>query len=87
MDQTKLDPLVGVVSKVSTEVDDLICSLYPPVNIIQAVAHGNELFSKINQLLKIIHGIANEDDKSWIDLLSKAVQHNFQNLQSKATTA
>lgn len=70
----------------STEVDDLICSLYAPVNLMLAVGHGNKLSSKVENLLKTVQGIASEDDITWIELLSKAVQHNFQNLQSKAAS-
>jgi hypothetical protein len=40
----------------------------------------------MDQLLKIVQGIAGEDDQAWIELLSKAVQHNLQNLQSKASS-
>jgi hypothetical protein len=86
VDQNRLDPIVEQVSTMSTEVDDLICSLYPPVNIVLAVGHGNTLSSKMDQLLKIVQGIAGEDDQAWIELLSKAVQHNLQNLQSKASS-
>ena len=85
VDQNRLDPIVEQVSTMSTEVDDLICSLYPPVNIVLSVGHGNTLSSKMGQLLKIVQGIAGEDDQAWIELLSKAVQHNLQNLQSKAS--
>jgi hypothetical protein len=86
MDQNRLDPVVEQVSTLSTEVDDLICSLYPPVNVVLAVGHGNTLSSKINQLLKTVQGIAGENDQAWIELLSKAVQHNLQNLQTKAAS-
>ena len=85
VDQNRLDPIVEQVSTMSTEVDDLICSLYPPVNIVLSVGHGNTLSSKMGQLLKIVQGIAGEDDQAWIELLTKAVQHNLQNLQSKAS--
>lgn len=87
VEQTRLDPLVDIVSSISTEVDDLICSLYSPVNIDQAVVHGKELSSILNQLLEKVKGIANEEDKAWIELLTKAVRHNLHNLESKAATA
>lgn len=86
IDQNRLDPVVEKVSSMSTEVDDLICSLYAPVNLMLAVGHGNKLSSKVENLLKTVQGIAGEDDITWIELLSKAVQHNFQNLQSKAAS-
>ena len=87
MDESRLDPVVEQVSTMSTEVDDLICSLYPPVNIMLAIGHGNSLSSKMDQLLIIVQEIAGEDHQSWIELLSKAIQHNLQNLQSKAASA
>lgn len=83
-DHNKLDQLVENVSSLSTIVDDLICSLYPPVNVTQAVEHGSVLSVSLHQLLTTIRGLAGEEDQNWINLLTNAIQHNFQNLQSKA---
>lgn len=57
------------------------------MNVTKAAEHGTALSSKLNQLLSIVKGIASEDDMSWIDLLSKAIVHNFENLQTKASSA
>lgn len=73
------------MSTISNEVDDLICSLYTPMNVAQAAEHGTTLASITNQLLSVNKTIATEDDKNWIDLLSKAVEHNLQNLQLKCS--
>ena len=84
-DLTKIDPVAELCSTVSTIVDDLICTLYPPVNIGQAIEQGDLLSSKVNNILKAVQDIATEEDQHWIELLFKAVQHNLTNLKSKSS--
>lgn len=85
-DQTKLDPLVKV-SILSTVIDDIICCLYTPINVSQALEHANVLSSHVGHILDTVKGIAGEEDQRWIDLLSTAVQHNLSTLQNKVSLA
>lgn len=86
-DQSKLDRLVENVAPLSTVVDDLICCLYEPANVAQAVEHGTDLFSHLQEFLDTVRGLAGEEDQKWIEMLATAVQHNLNNLQSKASQA
>lgn len=82
---TKLDPLVEQVSKISNSVDDLICSLYVPINLAQVIDHSNVLASKLTTILETVKGIASEADHDGIQFIATAIQHNLQNLQTKAS--
>jgi len=82
---TKLDPLVDQVSKISNSVDDLICSLYVPINVPHVIDHSNVLASKLTTILETVKGIASEVDHDGIQFIATAIQHNLQNLQTKAS--
>lgn len=83
---TKLDPIAETVSTLSSLVDDLVCSLYSPVNVAQALSNGMALSSSIQQILSITKELAGEEDQKWIELIEKGVQHNLHNLQAKASS-
>jgi len=82
---TQLDPLVEQVSKISNSVDDLICSVYVPINLDQVMDHSNLLASKLTTIIETVRGIASEGDHDGIQFIANAIQHNLQNLQTKAS--
>lgn len=73
------------VSKISNSVDDLICSLYVPINLAHVVDHSNVLASKLTTILETVKGIASEADHDGIQFIATAIQHNLRNLQAKAS--
>ena len=83
---TQLDPLADKLANVSNTVDDLVCSLYSPVNVSHVLTNANLLATKLNEIAITLTTIAGEEDQSWIDFLTTATQHNLQNLQTKVAT-
>ena len=80
----KLDPLAVRVSNLSTNSDDLVCSLYPPFNSDAVARHGRAQAALLRGLLADLsdYGVADESDQQWIHFLTNAVQHNLDTLEA-----
>ena len=81
----QLDAYVEQVPTLSSVVDDLVCSLYAPVNPSLVSEHGHLLISKLSQMLETSKEIAGEEDEQWIELYSRAIQRKLQDLQTILT--
>ena len=51
----------------------------------QVIDHSNVLASKLTTILETVKGIASEADHDGIQFIATAIQHNLQNLQTKAS--
>lgn len=80
-----MDLIAEVASTISSSLDDLVCSLYSPVNVAQALSNGILLSSRLQEILTIARDLAGEEDQKWIELIDKGINHNLQNLQAKAS--
>ncbi|PNF25962.1 hypothetical protein B7P43_G06373 [Cryptotermes secundus] len=80
---SQLDDLVSGVKKISPAVDDLISSLYPPMNKDAVRSTAAVLKTQIQALLHMVKQshYTNEEDNSWIEFLLNAVDHNNNKLQ------
>lgn len=80
---SQLDDLVSGVQKISPAVDDLISSMYPPVNKDAVKSTAAVLKTQIQALLYMVKQsqYTNEEDNSWIQFLLNAVDHNNNKLQ------
>ncbi|XP_054716638.1 cyclin-D1-binding protein 1 homolog [Uloborus diversus] len=75
----ELDAVAYIVNPSSTLIDDFILAIYPPVNH-SALRHQAALvrnnFKELLNRVGICH-FCSEDDRSWVELLEKAVDHNW----------
>ncbi|KAI0224982.1 cyclin-D1-binding protein 1 [Lamellibrachia satsuma] len=82
-DASQLDNLVERLYEVSPAVDEVVLSVYPPVN--KEVVHENTeklgvILQTLLECVKHVH-VTTEDDASWLEFLLKAVIHNMDKMQ------
>jgi len=79
-----LDELMTKISTISPAVDDLACSLYPPMayGVIRQNSEGvAEVLKNVVSQLSLTH-VKKESDDTWIEFLNKAIDHNLQKIIS-----
>ncbi|KAL7891100.1 hypothetical protein AOLI_G00005760 [Acnodon oligacanthus] len=81
---TQLDDLADAAREISPSVDDLVLSLYPPVNCTVVDQNASKLAAILMKTLQIIRSchVCLEGDLSWVQFLEGAVDHNLQEVKS-----
>ncbi|KAL6455898.1 hypothetical protein MHYP_G00357490 [Metynnis hypsauchen] len=81
---TQLDDLADAAREISPSVDDLVLSLYPPVNCTVVDQNSSKLAAILMKTLQIIRSchVCLEGDLSWVQFLEGAVDHNLQEVKS-----
>ncbi|XP_063221973.1 cyclin-D1-binding protein 1 homolog isoform X2 [Bacillus rossius redtenbacheri] len=78
----QLDCLAAAVQLLSPAVDDLVCSVYPPVSQELVKAAAASVVDKVQAVLHTARdGHYGTDDQEWVCFLLKAVDHNNNRLQ------
>ncbi|XP_078092538.1 cyclin-D1-binding protein 1 homolog [Mustelus asterias] len=81
---TQLDDLGDITSEISPCVDDLVLSLYPPMNYITVQMNAAKVASVLNKVLEITKSshMCPESENSWLQFLSGAIEHNMDKLKN-----
>ncbi|XP_036427324.1 cyclin-D1-binding protein 1 homolog [Colossoma macropomum] len=81
---TQLDDLADAAREISPSVDDLVLSLYPPVDCPVVDQNASKLAAILMKALQIIRSchICLEGDFPWVQFLEGAVDHNLQEVKS-----
>ncbi|XP_066521304.1 cyclin-D1-binding protein 1 homolog [Hoplias malabaricus] len=81
---TQMDDLADTVREISPSVDDLILTLYPPVECATVDQNASKLAAILKKTLEIIRSshVCLEDDLLWVQFLEGAVDHNLQEVKS-----
>ncbi|XP_067904237.1 cyclin-D1-binding protein 1 homolog [Heterodontus francisci] len=76
---TQLDDLGDVTGEISPSVDELVLSLYPPMNYITVQMNAAKVASVLNKVLEITKSshMCPESENSWLQFLSGAIDHNM----------
>ncbi|XP_072917711.1 cyclin-D1-binding protein 1 homolog [Hemitrygon akajei] len=76
---TQLDDLGDVSSEISPSVDELVLSLYPPMNYITVQTNAAKVASVLNKALEITKSshVCPESENNWLHFLSGAIDHNM----------
>uniref|UniRef100_A0A3B1KJI5 Cyclin D-type binding-protein 1 n=1 Tax=Astyanax mexicanus TaxID=7994 RepID=A0A3B1KJI5_ASTMX len=81
---TQLDDLADITREISPGVDDLILSLYPPIDcsaVDQNVCKLAAILRKTLEITRSCH-VCLEADVAWVQFLEGAVDHNLQEVKS-----
>uniref|UniRef100_A0A8C2BDI2 Cyclin D-type binding-protein 1 n=1 Tax=Cyprinus carpio TaxID=7962 RepID=A0A8C2BDI2_CYPCA len=80
----QLDDLADAAREISPSVDDLVLSLYPPVDRSAVELNVCKLVCVLKKVLEITRSshVCVEADVSWVEFLSGAVEHNLQKITS-----
>ncbi|XP_053309636.1 cyclin-D1-binding protein 1 [Spea bombifrons] len=80
----QLDDLADVTQEISPSVDELALSLYPPMNHAAVRLNGAQLASVLKKVLEIARAshVCTEEESSWIQFLSGAVDHNMEKIKN-----
>ncbi|XP_051887514.1 LOW QUALITY PROTEIN: cyclin-D1-binding protein 1 homolog [Pristis pectinata] len=75
----QLDDLGDVTSEISPSVDELVLSLYPPMNYITVQMNAAKVASVLNKALEITKSshVCPESESNWLQFLSGAIDHNM----------
>uniref|UniRef100_UPI00398F796F cyclin-D1-binding protein 1 homolog isoform X1 n=1 Tax=Pristiophorus japonicus TaxID=55135 RepID=UPI00398F796F len=81
---TQLDDLGDITSEVSPSVDELVLSLYPPMNYITVQMNAAKVASVLNKVLEITKSshMCPESESSWLQFLSGAIDHNMDKVKN-----
>lgn len=81
---TQLDDLADIAREISPGVDDLILSLYPPIDCSAVDENACKLAAALRKTLEIIRSchVCLEADVVWVQFLEGAVDHNLQEVKS-----
>jgi len=73
-----LDDLGELTKKVSPVVDDLVLSLYPPLDLSAVADEAKNLHKALREVLEKCKelGFCSEEEQNWISFLSDAADHN-----------
>ncbi|XP_041060852.1 cyclin-D1-binding protein 1 homolog isoform X2 [Carcharodon carcharias] len=76
---TQLDDLGDITCEISPSVDELVLSLYPPMNYMTVQMNAAKVASVLNKVLEITKSshICPESENSWLQFLSGAIEHNM----------
>ena len=78
------DRVVEIMSRMSSGVDDLALTLYPPVDWAECKHMNESLKEYLQQCLEdlsSLHFMKTEESVKWRDFISKAIVHNFAEVQ------
>lgn len=81
----ELDMLAQTIQLVSPSVDDLLCCLYSSsLTDTSILTDGMALSSLVEKLLQLCRDshFCHEEDNSWLDFLSEALNHNVKKMKS-----
>ncbi|KAI4886617.1 hypothetical protein NFI96_012736, partial [Prochilodus magdalenae] len=81
---SQLDDLVDAAREISPCVDDLVLTLYPPVDCTAVDQNVSKLAAILKKALEIIRSchVCLEGDLVWVQFLEGAVDHNLQEVKS-----
>ncbi|XP_072540036.1 cyclin-D1-binding protein 1 homolog [Salminus brasiliensis] len=81
---TQLDDLADITKEISPSVDDLVLSLYPPVDCTAVDQNACKLAVILRKTLDITRAchVCLEEDLAWVQFLEGAVDHNLQEVKS-----
>lgn len=81
---TQLDDLADITKEISPSVDDLILSLYPPIDCSDVDQNACKLAAILRKTLEITRfcHVCLEADMTWVQFLEGAVDHNLQEVKS-----
>ncbi|XP_067856718.1 cyclin-D1-binding protein 1 homolog [Heptranchias perlo] len=76
---TQLDDLGDITREISPSVDELVLSLYPPMNYITVQMNAAKVAAVLNKVLEITKSshVCPESESSWLQFLSGAIDHNM----------
>ncbi|XP_055508400.1 cyclin-D1-binding protein 1 homolog [Leucoraja erinacea] len=76
---TQLDDLGDVTNEISPSVDELVLSLYPPMNYITVQMNAAKVASVLKKSLEITKSshVCLESENNWLQFLSGAIDHNM----------
>ena len=78
------DETISIYSKMSSVVDDLALTLYPPIDWTECKKTNESLKEYLEDCLKKVsnfHFMKSEDAVKWKDFVGKAILHNFSEIQ------
>ncbi|XP_062864549.1 cyclin-D1-binding protein 1 homolog isoform X2 [Trichomycterus rosablanca] len=80
----QLDDLADVAKEISPSVDELVMSLYPPVEASAVEINVSKLASILRKTLGMIRAchVCSEADVQWVEFLEGAVEHNVQEVKT-----
>uniref|UniRef100_A0A2C9L764 C2H2-type domain-containing protein n=1 Tax=Biomphalaria glabrata TaxID=6526 RepID=A0A2C9L764_BIOGL len=84
-----LDELAALTCDVSSLVDDFVSAIYVPLNYATFVSNGTVLSDSTRSILKFLRdsNLTTNEDEKWLDILSRACDHNLDKLKSNSLPA
>ncbi|XP_055891569.1 cyclin-D1-binding protein 1 homolog [Biomphalaria glabrata] len=88
-DINTLDELAALTCDVSSLVDDFVSAIYVPLNYATFVSNGTVLSDSTRSILKFLRdsNLTTNEDEKWLDILSRACDHNLDKLKSNSSPA
>lgn len=79
----QLDDLADISKEISPSVDDLVLSLYPPMDysgVDQNACKLTLVLKKVLDIIRVSH-VCLEADLNWVQFLNGALDHNLQKIK------
>ncbi|XP_060691961.1 cyclin-D1-binding protein 1 homolog [Hemiscyllium ocellatum] len=81
---TQLDDLGDITTEISPSVDELVLSLYPPMDYLTVRTNAANVAMVLNKVLEITKSshMCPESENSWLQFLSGAIEHNMDKVKN-----